>query len=102
MHAEKNPRIPQSADQLRCDADEFSPHRLRHCLTCEEQPYNSDTEWYEIFVSGSKKSLMTGLNKFEGSRDRLCTAMGFKDLDLCRLTHHVRLSQFDTILLAEP
>lgn len=37
-----------------------------------------------------------------GARDRLRASMGIEDVDLCRLTHHIGLSQPDTILLAEP
>lgn len=36
-----------------------------------------------------------------GRRDRLGAFVGFEDVDLCRFTHHIRLSQPDTVLLAE-
>lgn len=42
-----------------------------------------------LHVKVKTQSLTMGLNKFESFRDRLRAAMGFKDLDLRRLTHHV-------------
>lgn len=94
---ECNSQVPESPHELRCPTSQLSPNHLRYCLDCQRELEHSGSKWYPAFI------MLIDLEAYQTlSRHCLCSTVGLQLLHVCRPSHHLRLHERHSILLAEP